>query len=246
MSLMWCLMPRRDVTSGFFRIQMFVALGLSVLAALTLGRLPGGSESAQPLLDPTTGSILCGVIAVVAYIGSVFWTLQRRQGGAVAAFLVAGLSTVVLVASALKTPSPGAGRSIHIAVNELSSALLLGSGTTTMLLGHWYLTAPTMSIAPLGRLNLFFGASAVLRLVVASVGLAIAWNEPALRSQTILLVLRWLAGIAAPIGLAVMVSQILRFRNTQSATGVLYASMITTFIGEPVAALLSSEIGVPL
>ena len=39
MSLMWALMPRAQVTAGFFRIQMMIALGLGVLAILTLGSL---------------------------------------------------------------------------------------------------------------------------------------------------------------------------------------------------------------
>ena len=34
MSLMWSIMPRDQVTAGFFRIQMLIALGLSVLIAL--------------------------------------------------------------------------------------------------------------------------------------------------------------------------------------------------------------------
>lgn len=46
MSLTWCLMPRRDVTSGYFRIQMLAVLGLATLAALTV---PAG-ESVEPTL----------------------------------------------------------------------------------------------------------------------------------------------------------------------------------------------------
>ena len=38
MSLTWCVM-REQVTSGFFRIQMLVTLGLGVLATLTLSHL---------------------------------------------------------------------------------------------------------------------------------------------------------------------------------------------------------------
>ena len=34
-TLMWLLMPRKEVTDGFFRIQMLVALGLCVLAVLS-------------------------------------------------------------------------------------------------------------------------------------------------------------------------------------------------------------------
>ena len=46
MSWMWLAMPRREVTCGFFRIQMLVVLGLSVLAALT-GDFSSGQAAAS-------------------------------------------------------------------------------------------------------------------------------------------------------------------------------------------------------
>jgi hypothetical protein len=60
------------------------------------------------------------------------------------------------------------------------------------------------------------------------------------------LVLRWLAGIVAPLVLAVMVWRILRYRNTQAATGVLFVGVIVTFIGELSATLVSQELRLPL
>jgi hypothetical protein len=60
------------------------------------------------------------------------------------------------------------------------------------------------------------------------------------------LVLRWLAGIVAPLVLAVMVWRILRYRNTQAATGVLFVGVIVTFIGELSATLVSRELHLPL
>ena len=66
MSLMWALMPRRDVTSGFFRIQMLVVMGLGVLAVLTSGMLT---------------QTLATVIGVAGFVGSIAWTLERRVAG---------------------------------------------------------------------------------------------------------------------------------------------------------------------
>ena len=42
-----------------------------------------------------------------------------------------------------------------------------------------------------------------------------------------------------------MVLRILRYRNTQSATGVLFVGVILTFIGEATAALLYRELSIP-
>ena len=58
--------------------------------------------------------------------------------------------------------------------------------------------------------------------------------------------LRWLAGILGPILIFVMVWRILKYRNTQSATGVLFVAVILTFIGEMTALLLFQEIRQPI
>jgi hypothetical protein len=51
----------------------------------------------------------------------------------------------------------------------------------------------------------------------------------------ILISLRWAAGIAGPLILVILTRRVLRYRNTQSATGVLFAAVILVFIGEAVA-----------
>ena len=52
-------------------------------------------------------------------------------------------------------------------------------------------------------------------------------------------------GILVPFVAAVMVFRILRFRNTQSATGVLFAALILVFMGEISAALLERDLQIP-
>jgi hypothetical protein len=131
-------------------------------------------------------------------------------------------------------------------VSELATSLVIGGATAGMLLGHWYLTAPTMSITPLGRVNVCFGSAAVFRLVVSLVGLILVWPSLMGGTPVLWLVLRWTAGIAGPLVLTVMVWRILRYRNTQAATGVLFVGVIVTFIGELSATLVSREMHVPL
>ena len=58
--------------------------------------------------------------------------------------------------------------------------------------------------------------------------------------------MRWLAGLLGPLVIACMADRILRYRNTQAATGVLFAGVILTFIGEMSAALLYTELHVSL
>ncbi|MDA1232016.1 MAG: hypothetical protein O2856_14680, partial [Planctomycetota bacterium] len=103
-ALMWLLMPRKEVTDGFFRIQMLVALGLSVLIALIVSSLTnsGNSDLQMPLNAESPSSIstvvarvrsdaenrvLCTlqiIAAVIAYAGHIVWKLGRRIPGAMA------------------------------------------------------------------------------------------------------------------------------------------------------------------
>ena len=246
MSLMWAGMPRARVTSGFFRIQMLIVLGLSVLALLTLGRL---SDVAG---EPLTGQWLLAArvatvgIAFVAYVGSVVWMLDRRPAGTACVFaiLAASLASVILSHGGiawLATP-PGA----FLFLSHLATAAVLGGAVTGMLLGHWYLTAPTMSIEPLKQLSLYFGAAVVLRLLVSAAGWFLAGQALHDGTHWTWFAMRWLAGILGPLAIAVMAVHILRYRNTQAATGVLFAGVILVFIGEMAAALLYAELHVPL
>jgi hypothetical protein len=264
MSLMWSVMPRAQVTSGFFRIQMLVALGLSVLAALASGQMTTATPGGAPLLSGDVLQWAFAGLGVCAFLGSVMWTLERRGAGAWFVFVIAAASSVMLLLSVSSIGMfSGMAGELQIAggtsgveaarlaaglrlVSELSSAALLGGAMTGMLLGHWYLTAPTMSIAPLSRLNAFFGAAALLRLVVSTAGLLLAWDALGSQTHLIWLSMRWLAGVIGPLIVFVMVWRILKYKNTQAATGVLFVGVILTFIGEMTASLLYQELLAPL
>lgn len=260
MALAWAVLPRREITSGFFRIQLLLALALSVLAAVSIGSHPGvidwlarivpqgGSDGPRPA---TSGVALCVVLALLSFSGSVAWTLERRSGGTLFLFAILTLALFVQAIGALGTANVQGGNGLPFLASEYASAAALGSCVTGMLLGHWYLTAPTMSIAPLGRANTWFGACVGLRalLSVAAVwltldrsGASVEWTT----THQVWLVLRWLAGIVLPLILCVMTARILKYRNTQAATGVLFAAVILVFLGELAGMLLSRELGVPM
>lgn len=239
-ALCWLLMPRSLVTFGFFRIQHFVALGLAVTAALTLQP----DDSALLATSVTRGIDIA--IAVIAYVGSVIWTLGRRTLGLVSIVTILLLSAVAIAGTMSVPTGEEAPSAAWWYAAELSSAWLVGSVTTAMLLGHWYLTATAMPLKPLQRLNQFLLWAAVLRLLMAGGGLLSCPVPVTDGTHTIWLAIRWLAGLAGPLAMALLVPRILRYRNTQSATGVLFAGVILTYMGEMAAALLSSEVGWPL
>jgi len=240
MSSAWCVMPRRDVTAGYFRIQMLVGLGLLVLGALATGAQP---DVGTPL---PVGAIrgLAAFGALVAFAGSVLWTLARRRAATALTFAVASLAVTTDLGSLMMRDLTWLDMSF-VAVGELASAWALGGLTTTMLLGHWYLTAPMMSIDPLRTMTrLMIAALAFRGLVSATALLTVDASMSA--THAVWLTMRWIGGIAGPIVLCVLVLRILRYRNTQSATGVLFAAVVLAFLGETAAILLTGEFHWPL
>ena len=279
MSLMWAIMPRREVASGFFRIQMLVVMGLAVLAtlvaAMEIRPIVGAAQSSQLgslilLMGLPVGLIL--LLGLLGFVGSALWTLERRTEAEWVGFSVLFISTALIVAPNFipnvviyisDTSVVGMGRSMtasHLtnaltAASEFAGSALVGSTVVGMLLGHWYLTAPTMSIDPLKRLNQFLGIAGVLRFLVSMtvVGLLSAGMldtpDATVRLAAVpkaWLGLRWLAGVFGPLVVSLMVWRILKYRNTQAATGVLFVGVILAFIGDMTAALLLRETGLPM
>lgn len=241
MSLTWCVMPKREVTSGFFRIQMLVTMGLGVLASLTLSQLDGPTTDAGPVVATNWLYAITIGAAAASFLGSVMWTLERRAAGVRYAWGVLLASGVGLVAATWhkETAVPAW---FHV-LTELSGGWIIGGAISTMLLGHWYLTATGMPITPLQQLNGLLLASVIVRTVLAAA--VFVWAPHfALITQWVWLALRW-AGLIGPLILVPMVFRILRYRNTQSATGVLYAMDILIFLGEATAALLAHDLKCP-
>ncbi|MDC0273196.1 MAG: hypothetical protein P8M30_15670 [Planctomycetaceae bacterium] len=245
-SFMWVVMPRKEVTCGFFRIQMMVVLGLSVLTGLTIGRDSVPLPSGEPLLSETALRVVCGLSAFVAYVGSVVWMLARRKSGDITVYLIFLISSLCLVALVASEESLKTSTGWLIVVSEFATALVLGAAMTGMLLGHWYLTATTMSIKPLSTLTLWFGVAAGIRLLVSATSWLVFAPEMPSSTETVWLALRWIAGILGPLAVFVMTWKILEYRNTQSATGVLFVGVILTFLGELSALLLYRSLGIPL
>jgi hypothetical protein len=225
-----CAMPRKDVATAFFRIMLLVILGLAVLFTLMAH----------------AGAVWRGAaIGAVAFAGSVCWLLERRQAGTLAIGAICLLATIEVVVFQQGQGEAGTARHWLDAASALATSATLGAAVTGMLLGHRYLTAPGMPLAPLIWMNAGLGLAAVLRFSVSALALWSGYEALTQSTYWIWLALRWLAGILGPMAACVMVQQILRYRNTQAATGVLFVAVILTFIGELTADLLYRTLHVP-
>jgi hypothetical protein len=235
------LTSAKRVTSGFFRVHLWVILGLQVLAALSAYSLVPREPAAMRLVW------LCGATALVAYAGSVIWLYERFTAGRLALLLIVVLSAACGAFLAAAPNNLSQGYRALLVVDFASSGLLLGAVTTAMLLGHWYLNTPTMELAPLRRLLELLAGAIVMRALVAAIGVAIVVSGKSLSTADwTFLTLRWSSAIVAPLILTKMTWETLKIPNTQSATGILYAGVIVVFVGELVAQLLGAQWNVPI
>jgi hypothetical protein len=232
LALAMAITPSRWVTSGYYRVHLYVLLGLNALATLVAWNDP----ARYSLWPPLAG-------AVLSYIGSVMWLYEKPRPGVAALVLVALTSIAGAHGAAAPSTASGPLADLFAWLDPLTAGWLLGTTMAAMLLGHWYLNTPTMQIAPLKRLVQCMLGAVVLRAVVSAAGLALSWSVLAdfETGRMALLALRWLAGIAGTLLLIWMTWQTLKIPNTQAATGMLYVAVITTFLGELTAQLLSAE-----
>lgn len=236
MSAAMAITPPRQVTSGFYRNQLYVLLGLDVLAAILCWSLPE-----PPFWIAAVGAVLC-------YAGAVCWLYEMPRAG-IAALVLVSLSAL----AGLWWPLVSAGITLQPAslltwLAPLSGGAVLGVTMAAMLLGHWYLNSPTMQLTPLRRLVALMALVLLIRMVLCGTSLALlVADEGSLAvDRWLFLTLRWAAGLLGPLGLTWMAWQTLKIPNTQSATGILYVAVIGTFVGELTSQLLSTTSPYPL
>jgi protein NrfD len=129
-------------------------------------------------------------------------------------------------------------RYAFFSLHTLLQSLLLGAGTLAMLLGHTYLTQPTLSIVPLMFFSRIFmglvfaeGGFVITNLIFAAQSEQVQ-NAILLNSfEGLYLWIRVLTGILGPMILAPMIIKTVQERATMSATGLLYIAMLMVIIG---------------
>lgn len=229
------LLPPRQINPRFHRIQSVIVLGLTtVTVVLAWSR----AESAFFLG--------IGLAVGACLLGSVFWSAHASlaAGGSVL-LTAAGL----LIALAGLHTEAGTSASVQLGLayliaDDLTSSAVLGLATTAMLVGHWYLIAPTMAIDPLIRLIAALAGAVGLRMLTALADMSLILTGDATLDSLgwLWLALRWVVGFAGLGILTVLAWRTARIRSTQSATGILYVVTIFAFFGELTAQLLHAHL----
>ncbi len=127
-------------------------------------------------------------------------------------------------------------------------AAAVGTVLTGMLLGHWYLVTPDLTVAPLARINRLFlyalTGQAVLVLINSGpwVGNSLAVSE----KWAVIYWLRVIVGIILPLILAYATAQTCKIKAHMSSTGFLYVALACVLAGQIVSRVVLFQTYVPL
>lgn len=138
-------------------------------------------------------------------------------------------------------------------LEAIRTSLLLGSATTAMLLGHWYLTTPDLSTRYLRRLNRVLMGTFIVSAFLFVVRVATSWS--ALKEKGYVAiesfggVFLWGRALVGFGGAGVCVALTwfcVREDSTQAATGFLYLVVLFLLMGEFLSQFLKAQTQLPL
>jgi hypothetical protein len=242
LAMAMALTPSRQVNSGFFRVHLWVLLGLGTFGSLV-------AYSSQSLFaQPTVVLGLAITVTLLSYVGSVIWLYEKTTAGMVTLTLIAALTFLLLMCAHPSKHPTDFGHWCWLAADIASGSLLLGSTFAAMLLGHWYLNSPGMKLDPLRRLLIIMVVAIVARGLLSALGFGVHFSRGDFTNgfTWATTAMRWLAGLLGLGGMTWMTWQTLKIPNTQSATGILYVALLFVFLGELASAILSSDTPIPL
>tara|TARA_R110002126_G_scaffold25583_3_gene87457 strand:+ start:2865 stop:3665 length:801 start_codon:yes stop_codon:yes gene_type:complete len=244
-----CLIPRAPLGVFFHRMMGTTALVPLLIAGLVPPLYAGVSW---------TSPIVVGSLAACAIFPFFSGPLpsRKRVGATYLALICCGVALVASVVASVETAAESGvstGTLVLGSLSAMSTGVVAGGVGLAMVVGHWYLTVPQLPISLLVRLNRLtawaMGASVVLLAATILVHKDVlqAAETPILSDFGLFyLGARVAVGLALPLLFAWMTSSSLKYENTRSATGILYASTVLVLIGAAAALSLQDSYGVPL
>jgi hypothetical protein len=236
--------PRAPVGRLFYRLMGTVAL-VPALVGLVPPLLSGELLWSDPLA-------LAGALVLLAYPIYSGPVRGSRWGVALAAAILgAGAALVLSLARHDLLAEPG--HLLLASLTAFATGTVAGSVGLAMVLGHWYLTVPNLAVSHLARLNRVTLLSMVLSLALVGLSCVVfraslEQADPSLFEPRGLFALgtRIAVGLVMPLLFGLMTASSLRYENTRSATGILYASTVLVLIGTAASVSLQDSFGVPL
>jgi hypothetical protein len=247
----------RLVTRGFLASTGFVLLLIGSLGVAGEFAIPDPTHFTDHALNrswltPSLRLTAAFMVAFLVYLVAVY--LRPPVLHLIVGFLTAALGISALVTTAFVFETPGWG-SYGTLASFLLSAITIGTVTTAMLLGHWYLVVPNLSTRPLLALLAILATAFVLQGVLDAAALALLGGHPGVVSQRDVISGRyalvfWIGrvavGIALPLLITALAVQSTRTRSLMSATGLLYVAVVLTLVGQVTGKVIFFSGNLPL
>lgn len=232
---------QKDVGASYFRIH---GLGLAVILFFSywfLGRSYLNSGS----------TLWFSLFLACCFVFSLLTGISNKASAA--SFFLGAISFFGTLYLDISHLTLGDEQAI-LALNSVLVSGVLGFSMAAMMLGHWYLTQPTLSINELRRITLLMIFFLVLRFLFSSFQAAklfVGMNESdiyryLLKVPGIFVLMRYVWGILGALILSFLVWRTVKIRSTQSATGILYVVVVACLVGEILSLYLAFYFGIPV
>jgi hypothetical protein len=250
--------PFHDLERGFYKSTGGVLFVIAVLSLWGKASLYL-HEVANRLTFLSAMAIffhLSFVVAFACYLISLWGERQSFRAQSFSASIITGLAGLILSARDFSTAPLLSPETIVYPASFFCSALLLGSVTVGMLIGHWYLIDTGQSLEPFLRLYRFFVTALITQsafLFLSATALyffgspdSVAQLLRVWQQHSTLLTTRVLIGQGAPLILAWMIWRTLLIPHTMAATGLFYIALLGVFVGEILGRQLLALSSLPL
>ena len=182
------------------------------------------------------------IVSFTCYMVSLWGERQVFRARSFALSLLTGLAGLIVSTLSFHSTAIFSIENIVYPGTFFLSALLLGSVTVGMLIGHWYLIDTGQSLEPFIRIYKFFVITLILQcafFALAPVALyflgsaqSLAGLERLWRHHSTLLITRVIVGQVTPLILSWMIWRTLLIPHTMAATGLFYIALLGVFVGE--------------
>ena len=236
--------PFHELERGFYKSTGGV---LFVIALLSLwGQTSTYREITSDRLNfVTVAEILFHVafaISFACYMISLWGERRNFRARSFSFCILTGLAGLVLSARSFYVAPTISVETLIYPVSFFLSALLLGSVTVGMLIGHWYLIDTGQSLDPFVRVYKFFVVALVVQslfFLLSATGLYFFGTSSSMAhldllwfKHSTLMITRVGIGQIAPIVLSWMIWRTLLIPHTMAATGLFYIALLGVFVGE--------------
>jgi hypothetical protein len=236
--------PFHELERAFYKSTASVLFVIALLGFWGKSHLYWESLSTESSLATLAEILFHGlfVICFAAYVISLWSESREFRARSFASSVLCGLAGLVFSSHGFHQASFWSLETFIYPIAFFLSALLLGTVTVGMLLGHWYLIDTGQSLDPFFRIYKFFVGALVVQTVFLLTSLfslhvfgaagSVVGLERLLTDHPTLFSTRVLLGQAAPLILAWMIWRTLLIPHTMAATGLFYIALLGVFVGE--------------